>query len=207
MLITDPRWPPDHIARVVETVAEAISPSPLLVQLRDKSLSSVALGEAAAFLGGVTRRASAHLIVNARAPEVVRVAYDAGADGVHVPCKAAAIADARVCFGASAWISTPAHTDEDVVLAETAGAACVLVSPIFRTPGKGTARSVAAVSVARSLATRACVFALGGVDASNARECAEAGADGVAVIRALLDPHAPASVAEVARALVRAFAA
>jgi thiamine-phosphate pyrophosphorylase len=205
MLITDPRWPKDHIARVIEAAAEAISPSTLLVQLRDKSLSSVALGEAATFFGTVTRRASARFIVNARTPELVRVAYDAGADGVHVPCSAEAIAEARVCFGESAWISTPAHTDEDVVLAEAAGAAGVLVSPIFETPGKGAPRSVAALSAARPFARRARLFALGGVDASNGRGCAEAGADGVAVIRALLEPSS-ASISEVARALVRAFA-
>ena len=39
------------------------------------------------------------------------------------------------------------------------------------------------------------MYALGGVDADNARACAEAGADGVAVVRALLASPEPARVA------------
>ena len=50
------------------------------------------------------------------------------------------------------------------------------------TPSGGERLIVASRS---RLATR--VFALGGVNADNARACAAAGADGVAVIRALYD--------------------
>ncbi|HEY8075187.1 MAG TPA: thiamine phosphate synthase, partial [Labilithrix sp.] len=80
---------------------------------------------------------------------------------------------------------------EDVIAAAREGASAVYVSPIFATPGKGAPRGLDAIRRARELAGDMLVYALGGVDASNAAACITAGADGVALIRAFFDADSP----------------
>lgn len=197
ILVTDPRWSFARIEEVTTAAASALG-SRLVVQLRDKEATADALRSAAEALRAITSPAGARLVVNAPRPEVLEVARRAAADGVHVPCHAAAIERARAIF---AWVSAPAHDDDDVLVADAAGAAAVLVSPIWATPGKGEARGEGALVRARQRTSRA-VYALGGVDPSRAAACARAGATGVAVIRALLDAERPG---EVARALDAPF--
>jgi thiamine-phosphate pyrophosphorylase len=97
-----------------------------------------------------------------------------------------------------AWISVAAHTRDDVGQAVEEGADAVLVSPVFDTRGK-RGRGVAAIREAREVVdaahSKVAVLALGGVDADNAAVCVAAGADGVAVVRALLASADPYRVA------------
>jgi thiamine-phosphate pyrophosphorylase len=205
ILVTDPRWSLARVSFVVERAGRALEPGRLCVQLRDKAAPLDALARAARVLRRATAGAGALLVINASTDEALGVAADAGADGVHVP--GGAVAHARAALGEQAFISTPAHTDDEVSLAARAGASAVLVSPIYDTPGKGAPRGTGALVAARALAcgcvrdARApavvLVYALGGVDASRAAACAAAGADGVAVIRALLDASDPAAVARL----------
>lgn len=203
ILVTDPRWSFDHVTQVVERAGRALAPGRLGVQLRDKTAPLDALARVAAVCRRATADAGALLVINAPTHEALRVAADAGADGVHVPGDAVSLA--RAALGEQAWISTPAHTDDEVLLAASAGASAVLVSPIYDTPGKGAPRGPGALAAARALAggcardatAAVLVYALGGVDASRAAACAAAGADGVAVIRALLDASDPAAVARL----------
>ena len=196
MLITDPRFTLERTVEVIHAAAQALGPGRLVVQLRDKSVDASGLASAARVLRAAAERAAALFVVNAATPVALQVARDAGADGVHVPCRRDALANAAMLFGASAWISAPAHADDDVTLAASAGATAVLVSPIFETPGKGPPRGVGALAAARSLAGDAVtIHALGGVVPATAAACAEAGADGVAVIRALIEAADPEAVA------------
>ena len=195
ILVTEPGRTLARIEEVIDAAGRALSPGRLLVQLRDKTAPPLVLASTARALRSATARVGAIFVVNAPRSDALRVAADAGADGAHVPCRREAIAEALACFGASSWVSTPAHSDDDVTHASAAGATAVLVSPIFDTPGKGPARGVGALAAARALAPDLAVYALGGVDRRRAAACAEAGAHGVAVIRALLDAADPASVA------------
>lgn len=227
VLVTDPRWTLARIEEVIAAAGPALAPGAFAVQLRDKAASRADLARSARALRAVTARVGARLFVNAPTIEALDIAADAGADGAHVPCRADRIAGARERLGAAAWISTPAHADDDVRVARSAGATMVLVSPIFASPGKGAPRGVDALTRARARADAAvtvafagavtaaradggtaaradalAVLALGGVDASRAAACADAGADGVAVIRALLDAE---DAAATARALDAPF--
>ena len=96
-----------------------------------------------------------------------------------------AIGDARALLGEGAVVSVAAHSDADVEAAARMGATAALVSPVYASPGKGEARGVEALRRARSLASGLRLFALGGVEVANAGACRRAGADGVAVIRAV----------------------
>jgi len=140
-----------------------------------------------------------------------RLARDVGADGVHLGRGAGGVAEARALCGARAWVSVAAHSDEAVRAAAAGGADAVLVSPVFSTrppswrlPSK-PARGVDALRAAHAIcAGRVAVYALGGVTAERAGCCLDAGADGIAVVRALL---ASAEPGRVARALHDAVAA
>jgi thiamine-phosphate pyrophosphorylase len=88
--------------------------------------------------------------------------------------------EAGMMLGRSA--STPPEAKE----AELAGAGYIGAGPVWATPSKADAdlpiglEGLHAVSEAVSIP----VIAIGGIDPSNARECIDAGAFGVAVIRA-----------------------
>lgn len=195
VLVTDPAWSLAHVERTIERAAAALPRGRLLVQLRDKTAGLDQLHASARALRRVTSQAGARLAINAPSAEQLRVATEVGADGVHVPCLTEAIEGARGALGAEAWVSVPAHTDGDVDVAVQARATAALVSPIWSTPGKGEPRGVSALEAARARSPGLYVYALGGVDPSRAAACATAGADGVAVIRALLDAADPTEAA------------
>lgn len=198
VLITDPRFSIEHTTRVIEAASACEG---LVVQLRDKE--NVNLEASARALREVTARTNAVFVVNAVGESsggALDLAARVSADGAHVACTLQAIADARAA--GFRWISVPAHTDDDVRIAEEGGATAALVSPIFASPGKGEPRGVAAIASALQVAKKTRIYALGGIDGrSRAAACRDAGAYGVAVLRALLELPDPAKAANVAREL------
>jgi len=122
----------------------------------------------------------------------------------------ARIASARRLLGEHIIVTAAVHDDEEVRAAVEGGATGVLVSPIYPVPGKGEARGAAAIAAAVAIGRAAAsgaplrVYALGGVTAANAAECAAAGANGVAVIRSLYDAAARGGEAVSAAALALA---
>jgi thiamine-phosphate pyrophosphorylase len=94
------------------------------------------------------------------------------------------------------FVSVSAHDGDELRRALIEGANAVLVSPIYASPGKGKARGSRALREAKDIGKdRFLVYALGGVEADNVARCHAAGADGVAVIRALLGAKDPAAAA------------
>ena len=121
------------------------------------------------------------LIVNRRVDLARRVRAD-GVHGEDLPSELA-------------WRSSPAHDTHQLQNARISGANAALVSPIFASPDKAAPRGVSALREARAIAPEMTLVALGGIDATNARACREAGADAVAVIRAIFESSDPAAVA------------
>jgi len=206
ILVTDPAFGDDAIVRCVETVAGELPAGWLCVQLRDKRRALVSLRVFASRLRVATRAVGAALVINGN-PLVAR---DVGADGVHLGGGAGTVDDARAVCGSTAWISVAAHSNAAVQRGADEGANAVLVCPVFPSrppshlePAKN-GRGLDAVRAARTLVGERCaVYALGGVTEENAAACVAAGADGVALIRALLASPEPA---RVARALHDALA-
>lgn len=207
LLVTDPHFGDEAIVRCVESAAAALPWGWLGVQLRDKGRPPVSLRLFASRLRRVTRAVGAALILNGNAA----LARDVEADGVHLGRDGGRVRDARAVCGARIWVSVAAHSDGAVRQAIADGANAVLVSPIFtsRPPGLVASakegRGLGALRSASALSGgRVAVYALGGVDADNTRACTEAGAEGVAVVRALLARSDPA---RAARAIHRALLA
>jgi thiamine-phosphate diphosphorylase len=204
LLVTDPAFGDDMIVRCVRAAARALPSGALGVQLRDKHRSAVSLRVFAGYLRAVTRSVGALLFVNGDP----RIARDIGADGVHLDGASPGVGLARDAFGRPTWVSMAAHTDDDVRRASREGADAVLVSPVFTTrpptaagPAK-VARGLGALSSARACARAdLAIYALGGVGPDTAHACAMAGADGVAVMGALLGARGRASPDRAARAI------
>jgi thiamine-phosphate pyrophosphorylase len=198
ILVTDPAFGDESIVRCVEAVARALPRGAFCVQLRDKKRALVSLRVFASRLRLVTRSQGVGLVINGDP----RLARDVGADGIHLGRDAGTVADARAKGPSGAWLSVSAHSDNAVRRAVRDGADAVLVSPVFpsRPPSvyaeEKEGRGLEALRSARAVAgDRLRLYALGGVDADNARACAQAGADGVAVVRALLASPEPGRIA------------
>jgi len=177
----------------VAAMAAAVPRGALAVQLRARHLGGRALWQRAQALRAITADAGAALHVNDR----LDVARAVGADGVHLPesglppAIARAVAP-RLTIGVSRHAAA-VQPDADLVQ----------LGPIWATPSKaglGEPLGVAALTAQR--AHGPVVVAVGGIDGpARAEAAAHAGADAVAVIRALWLADDPAGVA---RALVAA---
>lgn len=100
-----------------------------------------------------------------------------------------------------------AHSIEEARTVLGRGADYVTLSPVFETPSKaGLLAPVGTglIAVARTLLPRAVLVGLGGIDEANAGEVIRAGADGVAVIRAIMSSTDPRSAARRLRAQIDA---
>lgn len=154
-----------------------------VVLLRDPQLPSGELLSFARELRERTRSVGAWLWVNDR----LDVAGVVDADGIHLGRRSVTVEDARAFLGPSIIVSLSAHSLDDVVHACDWRADVVMLSPIFASPGKGPPLGLDAVRTASGLAGRSLrVIALGGVDRVNGAACIDAGAGGVAAIRAEL---------------------
>jgi thiamine-phosphate pyrophosphorylase len=183
--ITDPRWPIDHVVGAVERIHTVLPRDAFMVQIRDKTSAPDRLAERLCAIG-------VRFVLNGTPEDAVRV----GAEGVHLPGDAPDLAHARAVLGEDAWISIAAHDDDAVTRAVAGRATAALVSPIFETPGKGAPRGVEALTRAKSIAKgRVRIIALGGIDSRRAASCALAGADGIAVIRAIWEASDPGAAA------------
>lgn len=168
-----------------ERLCRSCRPGSVMIQLRDRELcvrDRWRLGKA---LSRIAQSHSQVFCVNDRAD----LALALGAGGLHLGEASVPAARFRQRFSSRFWLTRASHNPE---ACQALGADAVLLSPIC-SPRKG------APSLGLSALERACslsdvpIFALGGVDAKNARACIEAGAAGVSAIGAWLACESPVS--------------
>ena len=184
----------------IEVVRQAIAGGARLIQLREKEASAremVAMGGA---IREITREAGAILLVNDR----VDVAQAIGADGVHLGQDDLPAALARQILGPGKIIGVSAETPTEARAAEEAGADYLGTGPIFPTSTKTDAGAPYGTDLIGRIKAAAAlpVVAIGGINPGNAAEVARAGADGVAVISAVVSQ---ADIAGAVRELMRTF--
>jgi thiamine-phosphate pyrophosphorylase len=167
-----------------EAVEVAIRAGVRLVQLREKQMPDADYLPLARDLRAFTIASGAHLLINSR----LDIAAAVHADGVHLP-RDASIGEARRVLGPRALIGVSAHSAEELRRAEREGADFVTLSPVFPTASKPWAIDTLGLDRFSSLVatTTLPVFALGGIQIANARDCLHAGAFGIAVVSSILD--------------------
>ena len=165
----------------IETARVAVQGGATVVQLRLKGAATEEVVE----VGRPVRELPALFVVN----DDVDAALALDADGVHLGRDDPG---AELVVGAGLLLGISASSIEEAQAGQSAGAAYVGAGPVWATPSKPDAdppiglEGLAAICRAVSIP----VVAIGGVDASNARDCLDAGAAGVAVVRAASDAKA-----------------
>ncbi|MGA7524970.1 MAG: thiamine phosphate synthase [Acidobacteriaceae bacterium] len=141
---------------------------------------------------------SIRLILNDRAALVPA----ARASGVHVGQSDTSPAQVRALLGPHVHVGLSTNTDEEVLAADREPVDAIAIGPVFATSSKSDTDPVVGlegVRRARSL-TRKPLIAIGGISLANAPAVLAAGADSLAVIRAVFG--AGRSPGEAARAFL-----
>lgn len=190
------------LGRPLENVViEAVRAGVGMVQLREKNLPAMELLDLGKRLLGPVRAAGALLVVNDR----IDVALALGADGVQLGRGSLPVREARRLLGDSALVGVSAHSLEEVVDAEAAGADYAVLGTIFETrshPGSAGAGPVLVAEV--TFSARIPIIAIGGITPANAGSVMSAGAAGVAVITAI---QSASDVEAATRSLLQAMGA
>jgi thiamine-phosphate pyrophosphorylase len=166
------------------------------IQLRDKTMGGRKIMEHARRIRRMTKERGKLFIVNDR----LDIALACGADGVHLGQKDMAIADARIVAPGPFIIGITVHNVEEALSAQKEGADYLGLSPVFATGSKADAGAACGVGMVAKVkgAVSIPVVAIGGIGPRNALEVLEAGADGLAVISAVVGQP---DVAAAARSL------
>jgi thiamine-phosphate diphosphorylase len=155
-----------------------------VIQLRLKGVSTVELVERGASVGETARVAGITFVVN----DDVEAALALNADGVHL---GRADSGKELARAAGMLLGISATSVYEAIAAAEQGADYIGAGPVWATPSKLDAGSPIGLDGLAAIceAVRVPVVAIGGIDASNARDCISAGAAGVAVVRASADPR------------------
>ncbi len=165
-----------------EVVSAALRGGARIIQLRDKTRPRAELAELGLRLARMCHDAGALFIVN----DDPEVALQAGADGVHVGPTDTPPDQARAILGPDAVVGWSIKSSiETAQQAERLGVSYVAVGSIFPTSTKAVAAPVGVDTIKRIReAVRLPVAAIGGINAGNVAQVAEAGADMACVISA-----------------------
>ncbi len=178
-LITDPTVPD-----LVTKVEAALSAGVNMVQLRGHQLQAVELYRLALALHPLCQRSQAAFIVNDR----IDVGLAAGADGFQLGTRSLPLATARQLIGEDYLLGASVHSCEQALAAAAGGADFLLVGTIFSSsthPGEPPRGTGLLYEIKQLLPTYP-LLAVGGITSTNAGQAMRAGADGIAVIAALL---------------------
>jgi len=164
-----------------EGAVQAVEGGATVIQLRLKGAPTGDVVET----GRPFRDLPATFVVN----DDVEAALTLGADGVHLgrddPGAERAVEEGLM-------LGTSASSVEEARAGERLGAAYIGAGPVWATPSKPDADSPIGLDGLREIcdAVSVPVIAIGGVDATNTGDCIQAGAAGVAVVRAAADTRA-----------------
>ena len=173
-----------------EIVAAAARGGAGAIQLREKDLSAHDLYALGTRLQAALGPYGVPLLINDR----VDVALALDAAGVHLAGHSLPTAVARRVLGAGKLLGVSTHSVEEARCAAEDGADFIVFGPVFTTPSKlayGPPQGLQHLSTVVS-AVSIPVIAIGGIDHTNLPQVMQAGAYGVAMIRAVLaapDPY------------------
>ena len=181
----------------VEVVAAAVSGGVTCVQLREKHCSTREFLDEARRVRELLVGTGVPLIINDR----LDVALAVAADGVHLGQNDMHISDARRLVGERLVIGISAESVADAIRAEAEGADYIGVSPVFTTPTKMDTAPPLGLEGLREIrrAVSLPLVAIGSIRHDNAAEVLRAGADGLAVVSAIVSAPCPRTAAAALR--------
>lgn len=177
----------------LDIVKAAVRGGVTCVQLREKDCSTMEFIEQALSIKDNLSARGIPLIINDR----LDVAQAVKADGIHLGQTDMPLDMARAIVGDSMIIGISAESLEDAVEAEKGGADYLGVSPIYATPTKTDTAPPLGLEGLRQIRTAVKIplVGIGGLNHENAADVIRNGADGVAVVSAIVAAEDPAAAA------------
>lgn len=179
-LVTDPAKP-----NLVQQVERALAAGVTMLQLRGHALPYTRLYSLAIVLHELCQKYRAAFIVN----DCVDIGLVTGADGFQLGSRSLPLAVVRQLVGRHYLLGASVHSQEEARAAIADGVDFLLAGTIFASsshPGKPPAGTRLVRSLKR-MKPDLPLLAIGGITHANAGLVMEAGADGIAVISAILD--------------------
>jgi thiamine-phosphate pyrophosphorylase len=186
---------------LLEAVRLALQGGVRAIQVREKDLAIRELLALAWELRSLTNEFGAKLFINDR----VDVAVAIDADGVHLGHESMPVDAVRKIVGPKMFIGVSTHNLDEAKNAEAGGADFVTFGPIFSTPSKKSYGAPVGVEALRTVKkhVQIPVFGLGGIRIDTTSQVLQAGADGIAMISAIVSAD---DIAQAAHDMVHEIA-
>lgn len=186
-LVTSP------VDNLIGTVEAALQGGVQIVQYREKNGDDANRIVLAEKLRSICHTYDALFIINDR----VDLALAVDADGVHLGQTDLPIATARQLLGPQRIIGRSTTNPDELQRAIAEGADYVGVGPVYETPTK-PGKPAAGLDYVRYAADHAAIpwFAIGGIYTENLHEVLSAGAERVAIVRAIMNAEQPTLISQ-----------
>jgi len=181
-IITDQRI--SHGKSHLEVAEAVLEVGVTVLQFRDKEMEDSEAIEVCQKIHQLTKKKGVPFIVNDR----VEIVKAVDADGVHLGQEDMSFSSARKILGKEKIIGISVETVEQALKAVEGGADYLGIGPIYPTatkPDAGKALGIARLKEIRE-SVNIPIVAIGGINENNLEEVLRAGADGVAVISAVV---------------------
>ncbi len=185
---------------LVPVIEEAVAGGVTVVQIRAKALPFRDFLDLGLRAAAALRKSGIPLLVNDR----IDIALACGAAGVHLGQEDMPLPYAREILGKGQIVGLSVNTLEEALEAEAKGADYAGLGPAYATSTKTTdLPALGPEGIGRITARlRIPVVAIGGINPSNAAEVTAAGAEGIAVVSAILGADSPSEAARSLREAV-----
>ncbi|MBI5194057.1 MAG: thiamine phosphate synthase [Nitrospirae bacterium] len=178
---------------IVSVAKDAVNAGVDIIQYREKVLSKKATLTIAEELRRITADAGVIFIIN----DDPAIAFAVDADGVHLGQEDMPVNIARKILGKEKIIGISTHNVQEVVSAKELNPDYIAFGPIFQSPTKMVTSPHGIDGLKQIRASIAVpLIAIGGINLDNVSSVINAGADGVAIISAVL------SAAEIKEAVM-----
>ncbi|MHC6201783.1 thiamine phosphate synthase [Breznakiellaceae bacterium SP9] len=183
---------------LTEVVEAALDGGVTMVQIREKDVCTRDFFDIARSIQELTSRRGIPLVINDR----LDIALALGAEGLHIGQSDLPLKEARRIAGDRLFIGVSASTIEKALQAQAEGADYLGVGAVYPTGSKADAGAAIGLDGLHKIcgAVGIPVVGIGGINAQNARGVLQSGAQGVAVISAILSQSDVAAAARTLRA-------
>ncbi len=182
-----------------EMIKKAVDGGVTVVQLREKKLSTREFIEEALEVKKIIK--GIPIIINDR----VDVALAVKANGVHLGNEDMPVDIARRILGRDFIIGASAGSVEEAIEKEKMGADYIAVSPVFSTPTKPDAGPPLGLEGIKEMKkfVKVPLIGIGGINKENVMDVIRSGADGVAVVSAIVSSEDPEKSAREMKELIK----
>ncbi|MFI3330518.1 MAG: thiamine phosphate synthase [Rikenellaceae bacterium] len=182
-------------------VSEAVRGGVTMVQLREKNCSTSEFIALAQRLKSALKPYNVALVANDR----VDVVLAADLDGVHIGQSDMSYSDARALLGEDKIIGLSVENMTQVEDANSLDVDYIGISPLFATPTKTDTSEPFGLEGCRTACeiSRHKTVVIGGLNKSNVKDAISSGADGVAVVSAIVSADNPCNAAQELISLIK----